>query len=152
MNASHQIVDGATDCCPACGKELLAELLDEAGDTCCPHCQHLLWFLRRCSNGALVLTFLPGLMSGSEAMERVQDVYEAVAHSSRVILNLSCMRLVSSMFLGMLVALQKKVVAVNGTVKLYGLHAETLEVFRVSKLDWVFDIYENEQEARDSFD
>lgn len=152
MNIPHPIVDGAVDCCPACGAELLAEVLDTAGDTCCPHCQHFLWFLSRCSHGMTVLTFLPGLMSGSEAMDRVQEVYQAVTPASRVILNLSRMRLVSSMFLGMLVALQKRVAAAKGTLKLCGLNSETRDVFRLSKLDWVFDIYEDEEAARDSFD
>ena len=129
----------------------LLELLDSAGDSPCPHCRRLLWFLRKCRNGVVVLTFLPGLMSGSEAMGRVHQVQEAVANSSRLVLNLSRMRLVSSMFLGMLVVLYRTMVAVERDGKLCGLHPDTLDVFRTTKLDRVFDICGDEQTALNSF-
>jgi anti-anti-sigma factor len=80
-------------------------------------------------------------MAGSEAIERVHQVQQAVANSPRLLLNLSRMRLVSSMFLGMLVVVHRKMVAASGTVKLCGLHPATLDVFRVTKLDRIFDIY-----------
>jgi anti-anti-sigma factor len=97
------------------------------------------------------LTFLPGLMSGSEAMDRVNQVKEAVAASSRLILDLSRMRLVSSMFLGMLVALHRGIMAVNAAVKLCGLQPFVLDVFESTKLDTVFDICGDEQSALNSF-
>lgn len=147
MDASCRTADGTADCCPACGGEVVLELLDSAGDTPCPHCGHLLWFLRKCCNGVVVLTFLPGLMTGSEAMEQAHQVQEAVGTSSRLILNLSRMRLVSSMFLGMLVVLYRRMVTVKGTVRLCGPHPDTLDVFRGTKLDRVFDICADEQTA-----
>jgi anti-anti-sigma factor len=151
MDTSSQIADGAAERCPACGTEVASELLDSAGDMPCPHCRRLLWFLRKCHNGVVILTFLPGLMSGSEAVERVQEVQEAVANSSRLILNLSRMRLMSSMFLGMLVVLYRRMVALKGTVKLCGLHADTLDVFQATRLDKVFDICKDERTALNSF-
>ncbi len=61
------------------------------------------------------------------------------------------MHLVSSMFLGMLVVLYRRMMAVHGMVKLCGLHADTLEVFAITKLDRVFDICGDEQTALNSF-
>ena len=151
MDASYRTTDGAAERCPACGTEVAVELLNSAGDMPCPHCRRLLWFLRKYASGAVILTFLPGLMSGWEAMERVQEVQDAVADSSRLVLNLSRMRLESSMFLGMLVVLYRRMVAASGTVKLCGLHPDTLDVFRVTKLDRIFAIYEDEAAALKSF-
>jgi anti-sigma B factor antagonist len=110
-----------------------------------------LWFVQKRFNGAVILTFLPGLISGSEAMGRIQQVQQAVGDSTRLVLNLTRLRLVSSMFLGMLVVLQRRVQAVNGKVKLCGLHSDALDVFRASKLDTVFEICADEQSALNSF-
>jgi anti-sigma B factor antagonist len=151
MDASIPSAVGATGRCPACGGEVTLEELDAAGDTPCPHCGHLVWFLRKCCQGVVVLTFLPGLMTGSEAMGRVREVRQAVANSSRLILNLSHMRLVSSMFLGMLVMVHRRMVMVDGVLKLCGLNSDTMGVFRNTKLDRVFDICGDEQTALNEF-
>ena len=151
MDTSCRTADGAADRCPACGSEVILELLDSGGDSPCPHCGRVLWFLRRCCNGVVVLTFLPGLMSGSDAMARAHDVQEAAANSSRIIVDLSRMPLVSSMFLGMLIVLYRRMVMVDGAVKLCGLNSDTLAVFRNTKLDRIFDIHEDEQTAMNSF-
>lgn len=151
METSFRTANGAADCCPACGGEVVVEFLDPSGDNPCPHCRRVLWFLRRSRDGVVTLTFLPGLMSGSEAMERVHEVQEAAASSSRLILNLSPMRLISSMFLGMLVVLYRRTVAANGKVRVCGITREIRDVFEVTKLDKVFDIDEDEQSSLDSF-
>ena len=151
MDASCRSTDGAAERCPACDRDVVFELWDPGGDEPCPHCRRLLWFLQKCCSGVVVLTFRPGLMSGSEAMERVHEIQEAVANSSRLVLNLSRMRLVSSMFLGMLVVLYRRTVMVEGVVKVCGLNSDTMGVFRNTKLDKIFDIYEDEPTALNSF-
>ncbi len=147
MDTASRTADGPADRCPACRGRVLIERLDRDGDTPCPHCGRLLWFVRRRRKGAVLLTFLPGLQSGSEPMERIRQVHEAVADSARVIVNLSHMRLVSSLFLGMLVVLHRRIVARKGTMTLCGLAPDTLDAFRVTNLDKVFDIVADEQTA-----
>ena len=151
MDASRRTADGAADCCPACGGEITWEHWDAAGEMPCPHCRHLVWFVRRCCDGVVILTFLPGMMAGGEAMGRVREVQDAVANASRLILNLSRMPVVSSMFLGTLVVLHRRMVMVDGVVKLCGLNADTMTVFKNTRLDRVFDIYGDEQIALNSF-
>jgi anti-anti-sigma factor len=151
MDTVSEIADEASDRCPVCGREVPPERLNWAGDAPCPHCGNPLWFVQGSRSGIVTLTFLPGLMAGSEAMERVQQVQEAVASSSRLVLNLSRMHFVSSMFLGMLVVIHRRMLAVGGTLKLCGLHPDTADTFRFSKLNRVFDIYEDEQMALNSF-
>jgi anti-anti-sigma regulatory factor len=55
------------------------------------------------------------------------------------------------MFLGMLVALHRKVVAAQGKLKLFGVSAGQRPVFSATKLDTVLDIHADEQSALASF-
>jgi len=147
MDTLSRPADGPADRCPTCRCQVLLERLDRDGDVPCPHCGRLLWFVQRRRKGVVLLTFLPGLQSGSEPMERIRQVHEAVAGSSRVILNLSRMRLVSSLFLGMLVVLHRRIVVRSGAMTLCGLAPDTLDAFRVTNLEKIFDIVADEPTA-----
>lgn len=151
MDAARRTADDAAERCPACGREVALEEVDSVGDMPCPRCRQLLWFLQKSRNGVLILTFLPGLMSGSEALGRVHEVHAAVANARRLVINLSQMRLVSSMFLGMLVAFYRRIAMEDGAVKLCGLNADTRDVFKATRLDRIFDIYGDEATALKSF-
>jgi anti-sigma B factor antagonist len=141
----------AANCCPACGNSITAEPLASAGDNPCPHCDHLLWFVRRSGDGVVVLTFLPGLMLASESRERIDDVTDALRGSSQVILDLSQLQILSSIFLGLLVALHRRIESTEGKMKICGLQPDVREVFKMTKLEELLDIREDEQEARASF-
>ena len=110
-----------------------------------------MWFVRRSVDGVVVLTFLPGLVTGSEGLQRIDEVVSAFGGSSRVVVNLSRLRFVSSMFLGMLVVLHKRVVLVKGELKICGIQPEASVVFKITRLDKVFDIRDDEQSALASF-
>jgi anti-anti-sigma factor len=135
------------NCCPACGGEVAVEASSRAGDTPCPHCGHLLWFVRKSAGAAVVLTFLPGLMAGSESVARINEVLAACGDFSRVVLNLSPLRFLSSMFLAMLVVLHKRVSSAGGTMTICGVQPNAAEVFRITKLDTIFHICRDEQSA-----
>ena len=139
--------EGARNHCPACRREVPMESPAALGNAPCPHCGQLLWFVRRRVGSAVVLTLLPGLISGSEAVQRVGEIMEAAGNAPRVVLNLAHMRLISSMFLAMLIVLYRRMLTVERTLKLYGLHGDNLDAFRITKLDWLFDICENEKQA-----
>ena len=151
MDAFARAVDGAPEHCPACGGGVVLDPPDAADDGPCPHCGNLLWFVRKFRDGAVVLTFLPGLMAGEEAMDKVDQVRAAAADADRLVLNLSYMRFISSMFLGMLVVMHRELLAANRTAKLCGLHADAMEVFRVNQLERLFEIHEDERAALSSF-
>lgn len=143
--------DGAVNCCPSCGKAVTTAPLANAGDVPCPHCDDLLWFVRRAHDGVVVLTFLPGLMVASESRERIDDVSDAMQGCSRIILDLSQLQILSSIFLGLLVALNRRVTEAEGKMKICGVQPDVREVFRMTKLEELFEICEDEQAARDSF-
>ena len=151
MDDSSSAIENAPNCCPACGGEATIRPAGPAGDFPCPHCGHLLWFLRKSVEGVVIFTFLPGLMSDSESVEKVDEVVSALGNSSRVVLNLSHLRFVSGFFLGMLVRFHLRMVSARAALKICGLRPGNLEVFQVTKLDKLFHIHYNEQNALKSF-
>lgn len=66
---------------------------------------------------------------------------------TRVLLNFSAVEFLSSAALGKLITLDKKVKAVNGTLKLCHIQPEIYEVFAITKLNRLFDIRETEADA-----
>lgn len=151
MDASFEAIESAPNCCPACGSEVTIQPSGPAGDFPCPHCGHLLWFLRQSVEGVAILAFLPGQMCDWESVEQVDDVVGAIGDSRRIVLNLSHLRSVSAAFLGMLVRLHRRMVSAQATLRICGVRPESLEVFKVTKLDKVFSIHYNEQNALKSF-
>lgn len=51
----------------------------------------------------------------------------------------------------MLIGLQRRIVQRKGRMKLSGINPEVMEVFRITKLDTVFDIYKDESGAIEAF-
>ena len=134
------------DHCPAC-RELPVESPAVLGDMPCPHCGQFLWFVRKKTGSAVVLTFLPGLISGSDPVLRVDEITAAAGETPRLVLNLGHLRLISSMFLAMLIVVYRRTLTAERTLKLCGLEDVNLDVFRVTKLDWLFDICVDEKQA-----
>ncbi len=137
--------------CPYCGAAVDLSLAEPSGDAPCPQCQQLLWFVRKSVDGVTVLTFLPGLMVGSESSGKADEVFAALGGEVRVVVNFSRLRLASSLFLGMMVALRRKVKAAGGNVKVCQLAPVVESSFRATQLHSLFEIYPDEQSAVNSF-
>jgi anti-anti-sigma factor len=146
MNTSRKTSENLNQC-PACGGEVNLELSVSDDEVPCAECGRVLWFVRKPINDVVLLTFLPGLLSGSESARRVDEVFSAVGDSSRVVLNLARLRVVSSMFLGMLAVLRQKTEAAGVEMKLCGVAPAVLDVLNVAKMDGLFDICDDEQAA-----
>lgn len=69
----------------------------------------------------------------------------------RLLMNFSAVEYLSSAVLGKLIALQKKVATEGGLLKLCHIRPNILEVFKVTRLDKVFSIYENQAAAMADF-
>lgn len=151
MDAPSQFPEAVPNCCPACGSQVAIEQSTPVGDFPCPQCGSPLWFLRTSLGEVVVLTFLPRSARDRETVERVDDVISAVGNLRRVVLNLSHLPFVSAFFLGMLVRLHLKMEAAQATLKACGLSRESEEVFKVTRLDSIFDICPDEQTAINSF-
>ena len=146
-----QATHNGPNLCPACGGRLDFDLANAEGDAPCPHCRHLVWFVQKPAGGVVVLTFLPGLVAGSESLERLGEVTIAIGDCKHVVLDLSRLRVITSLFLGMLVALQRRLVAAERRLKICGLSAGQRDIFKTTKLDMVFDICDDEGIALGSF-
>ena len=70
----------------------------------------------------------------------------------RLLLNFDNVEYLSSAALGKLLALDKKVKAVQGRLALCNIDPQIYEVFKITRLSDLFKIYEDEQEALQSFE
>lgn len=75
-----------------------------------------------------------------------------LAKAGRMVLNFSGVSFMSSHMIGKLVLLNKKCKAANVTLKFCTIAPSIMEVFKIMKLNKVFDIYADEEKALKSFD
>ncbi|MDA7979158.1 MAG: STAS domain-containing protein [Pirellulales bacterium] len=66
---------------------------------------------------------------------------------SKLLLNFSNVEFLSSAALGKLITLDKKSKTKGSVLKLSNIKDEIMEVFRITRLDRVFDIYDDETDA-----
>ena len=71
--------------------------------------------------------------------------------AGRFVLDFESVTYLSSSALGMLIGLQRRVVQRKARMKLSGINPEVMEVFHITKLDTVFDIYKDESAAVEAF-
>jgi anti-sigma B factor antagonist len=69
----------------------------------------------------------------------------------RLLINFEGVDYLSSTMLGKLIVVHKRVMQHHGQLKLCGIKPSIREVFEITKLDKVFDIYEDEDDAMSDF-
>lgn len=67
------------------------------------------------------------------------------------VLDLSKVGFLSSMVIALVVFFAKEIRKNKGDIKLCGLSDETFSIFRITQLDKVFELYETEHDALESF-
>lgn len=105
-------------------------------------------------DGVTVVSFVDTKIVTEENIQEVGDqLYSLVEQEGhrQLLLNFGNVQYLSSAALGKLINLRKKVITVKGALKLCCIHPDLLEVFRLTRLDQVFEIFEEEQDALDSF-
>jgi len=82
-----------------------------------------------------------------------QDALEAIDGSdeTRVVMDFSKVQFMSSSMLGKLVAIHKKVKGYKAKLKLASVSPEIQEVFKITRLDKLFDIEKDAEAARKAF-
>ena len=104
--------------------------------------------------GITVVSFVDTKIVTDEDIQEVGDqLYSLVEDEGHkeLLLNFGNVQYLSSAALGKLINLKKKIAAVKGKLKLCCIHHDLLEVFRITRLDQVFEIYPDEQTAIDKF-
>lgn len=138
------------DHCPVCGTAVGPEPSEAADKAPCPRCGHLLWFMSRRVEGVTVIRLIDSRVA---VMELLNLLDNAVGEGKidRLVIDFGSLQQVSSAALGKLIKLMNHADRVRGKLKLCGLHADLRHVFRLTRLDRVFDMYETDAEALASF-
>ncbi|NQT11563.1 MAG: STAS domain-containing protein [Planctomycetes bacterium] len=85
--------------------------------------------------------------TGQELVQLVEDE----AGRKKLLLNFSEVGFMSSAALGKLITVNKKMKAQGGTVRMCNIRPDILEVFAITRLDRLFDIKKDEEEALTDF-
>lgn len=102
-------------------------------------------------DGVLVVDCIGRIVFGEESSLLRDTVRQAVTENNRIVLNLGEVNYIDSGGLGTLVALRVTAQNAGGTIKLTNLTKRVGDVLQVTKLLTVFDVYNSEAEAIESF-
>jgi anti-sigma B factor antagonist len=102
----------------------------------------------------LTIRILEERLVDPEQLKRLfEDLHALLGKSEerQVILDFAAVKFMASAMLGKLVAFQKKCEEFRAKLKLCSVSPDILEVFKITKLNKVFDIQADEAAARKSF-
>ena len=111
-------------------------------------------FSSRNVDGVKVLAFQQTHMLDAATIDRVSASLKETIETSpetKFLFDFDRVGYLSSNALGMLIGLQRRIMQRKGRLKLAGIHPEVMEVFRITKLDTVFDIYKDAPSAIEAF-
>jgi anti-sigma B factor antagonist len=102
-------------------------------------------------DGILVVDCIGRIVFGEESSLLRETVKKAISQNSRIVLNLGEVSYIDSGGLGTLVALRTTALNAGGEIKLTNLTKRVGDLLQVTKLLTVFEVYNSEAEAIDSF-
>ena len=105
----------------------------------------------RTLQGVMVVDCSGRIVFGEESSLMRDTVKKAISENSRIVLNLGEVNYIDSGGLGTLVALRTTAQNAGGTIKLTNLTKRVGDLLQVTKLLTVFDVYNSEAEAVESF-
>jgi anti-sigma B factor antagonist len=101
-----------------------------------------------------VVRFVDRKVLDEESIQELgKELFDLVEVQNRrqLLLNFANVEFISSATLGKLIVLDRKVKTAKGRLRMCHIRPEILEVFRITKLDKVFDIRDEEAEALAAF-
>jgi anti-anti-sigma factor len=124
--------------CGVCGSELKVEPATAAAKAPCPRCGHLVWFTWE-DLGDVEIIKPTGDLLTREALGAFLDSV-AMKPGTHLVLDLSEVHFFASAALAQMVGLKKRVKSVGGRFTIRNVRPELLEVFRITRLEHVFDM------------
>jgi anti-sigma B factor antagonist len=106
------------------------------------------------SNGISVVEFADRKILEELSIQEIGEELHQVVESEagiKLLLNFKNVDHLSSAALGMLITLNKKVKEQNGDLKLSDINRQIFEVFKITRLNRVFDIHETADQALAQF-
>jgi anti-sigma B factor antagonist len=101
-----------------------------------------------------VVVFRQSHILDAVAIERMAAGLKELVENSeeaKFVFGFEPVKYLSSSALGMLIGLHKRCLQRQGEMKLAGINDEVMEVFHITKLDTVFDIYKDLPAALEAF-
>jgi anti-sigma B factor antagonist len=99
-------------------------------------------------DGVTVLDLSGEMYGGPENMKLVDTVMElAEAGTLDLVINLAKVKWISSTGLGIMVSARSKFAKLGGVIKLAQPNDRVLGILQVTRLNLIFDVFENEKEA-----
>ncbi len=151
MNESIQLPERIPFRCPLCGNELNTDNSAPAADTPCPHCGKPLWFVHKLVDHVVVLDFSPGRILKDGEFRVLREFLFAQSPTPKVVLNLTNCQYFSDTTLAGFILLYKKLTEARGKLRICCLRSPMLDVFKLARLDQLFDIFDDERSALSSF-
>ena len=105
----------------------------------------------RTKDGVLVVDCSGRIVYGEEALLLRSTVRNALSECNRIVLNLGEVNYIDSGGLGVLVELGTSAQNAGGAIKLTRLTQHVSDLLQITKLLTVFDVYNSEAEAVESF-
>ncbi len=106
------------------------------------------------SNGVTVVHFADRKILDEMAISEIENELKKVVdeHDNiKMLLNFDSVEHLSSAALGMLISLNTRVSSANGALKLSDISDQIFEVFKITRLNKLFDIHDNANQAMESF-
>ena len=108
----------------------------------------------RSTDGVLVVTFRQSHILDAITIDRMSASLKELIQSTpetKFLFDFDRVSYLSSNALGMLIGLQRRINQRKGRLKLAGINEDVMEVFRITKLDTVLDIYKDSASAVEAF-
>ena len=109
------------------------------------------YFTSEKKEGVVVIRFDFNEINLSQREELKKALKKLLNGDSHFVFNLSKLGFLSSLVIATIVFFAKEIRAKNGDVKLCSLSPESRNVASIIRLDKIFEIFEQEKEALDSF-
>jgi anti-sigma B factor antagonist len=140
------------DHCPVCRMDIEdATSYDYlTSESPCPRCGHMLWYVSRSEGEVTVIHLIDNRVVLMELLELLDNAIQD-GECGLLLINFGSLQQVSSAALGKLVKLMSRADTVRGKLKLCCLHADLRQVFKITRLDRIFETFDTEVEALASF-
>ena len=138
MVISSSPPQGSPDLCPVCGSEIQIDPSNPARDAPCPACGHLVWFTWEAAGDSLVIKPICASLRTEDWETLMEKATEK--QGVQITIDLRDVQSIASAVLGKLINFKKRAQAVQGTLKIENLHPDLVEIFRITRLDQVFDV------------
>jgi len=103
-------------------------------------------------NATIVTLMDERILDESEVQALANSLMPLVEETNAInlVIDFGNVKFLTSAVLGLLIRVSKKVYESGGQLKLCSINPKIFEIFKITRLDRVFDIYEDRSEATDS--